>query len=107
MIIREIIQTDLANLLKLYLQMHDNRMPQFTEKLYGLWESVINDKNHHIIIAEERGQIFSSCVIVIVPNLTHQQRPYALIENVITDINHRKNGLATAVSIFLYKKLWR
>lgn len=64
MIIREIIQTDLANLLKLYLQMHDNRMPQFTEKLYGLWESVINDKNHHIIIAEERGQIFSSWALI-------------------------------------------
>jgi GNAT superfamily N-acetyltransferase len=27
---------------------------------------------------------------------THGQRPYAIIENVITDENHRKCGLATA-----------
>lgn len=34
--------------------------------------------------------------IIIVPNLTHAQRPYALIENVITDTTYRKKGIATA-----------
>ncbi|MGN0376976.1 MAG: GNAT family N-acetyltransferase [Suilimivivens sp.] len=33
---------------------------------------------------------------MIIPNLTHDQRPYALIENVITDESYRKRGLATA-----------
>ena len=46
-------------------------------------------------LGEEGGKILSSCVCVIVPNLTHSQRPYALIENVITDEAHRGKGLAT------------
>ena len=33
---------------------------------------------------------------MIIPNLTHNQQPYAFIENVITDLNYRKKGLASA-----------
>ena len=56
----------------------------------------IDDKNHHIIVAEEEGHLVSSCVCVIIPNLTRGQRPYAFVENVITDKDYRKKGLATA-----------
>ena len=61
-----------------------------------LWNTILNDENHHIIVTEEDGKIVSSCVCIIIPNLTHNQRPYAFIENVITDCNYRKRGLATA-----------
>lgn len=94
--IREITQQDLNGLLTLYMQLHDNPMPETTQELQNLWQQILNDKNHHIIIAEEDGKIVSSCVCVIIPNLTHNQRPYAFVENVITDENYRKRGLATA-----------
>ena len=48
-----------------------------------------------MIVAEENVEIVSSCVCVIIPNLTHNQQPYAFIENVITDEKFRKRGLAT------------
>ena len=47
-----------------------------------------------MIVAKENGKIVSSCVCVIIPNLTHNQQPYAFIENVITDEKFRKRGLA-------------
>ena len=93
--IREISEQDLKGLLTLYMQLHDNPMPESTQELNDLWKQILNDKNHHIIVAEEDGKIVSSCVCVIIPNLTHSQRPYAFIENVITDENYRKRGLAT------------
>ncbi len=94
--VREITENDLDGLLLLYTGLHNNPLPEKTQELSLLWEKIISDKNHHIIVAEEEGKILSSCVCVIIPNLTHEQRPYALIENVITHAAYRKRGLATA-----------
>lgn len=93
--IREITKNDFNGLMMLYRQLHNNPIPEKTTAILKLWENILTDKNHHIIVAEENGEIVSSCVCVIIPNLTHQQQPYALIENVITAESHRKKGFAT------------
>lgn len=94
--IREINENDLDGLLQLYTQLHDNPIPEKTAGLSELWGKILADPDHHIIVAEEDGKIVSSCVCVIIPNLTHEQRPYAFVENVVTDKDYRKRGLATA-----------
>ena len=93
--IREIQDSDFNGLMELYMQLHDNPMPAKTPEIMELWQRILNDKDHHIIVAEEDGKIVSSCVCVIIPNLTHNQQPYAFVENVITDERYRKRGLAT------------
>lgn len=94
--IREIRKDDFDGLMKLYMQLHDDEMPEKSNEILNLWNRILNDKDHHIIVAEEDEKIVSSCVCMIIPNLTHNQRPYAFIENVITDFNYRKKGLASA-----------
>lgn len=93
--IREITKNDFDGLMSLYMQLHDNLFPEKTERVMNVWQDILNDKNHHIIVAEEDGKIVSSCVCVIIPNLTRSQRSYAFIENVITDKDYRRRGLAT------------
>lgn len=93
--IREIKATDFDELMKLYMQLHDNPMPDKTPEFMALWKRILEDKDHHIIVAELDGRIVSSCVCVIIPNLTHNQQPYAFVENVITDEEYRNQGLAT------------
>ncbi len=94
--VREIVENDFDNLMKLYMQLHDNPFPDKDDRVMEIWKSIINDNNHHIIVVAEDGKIVSSCVCVIIPNLTRKQRPYAFIENVITDKEYRKKGFATA-----------
>lgn len=93
--IRDVQKSELKQLLELYTQLHNNDMPEFDEKLESLWNKILADENHHIIVGIMDKQIVSSCVIVIIPNLTNSQRPYALIENVITHADYRNKGYAT------------
>ncbi len=93
--IREVYENELSELLKLYLYLHENTIPEATEHLNNTWKNIIQDKNHHIIVKSIDGKIVSSCVCVIIPNLTRNIRPYAFIENVVTHADYRGKGYAT------------
>lgn len=95
MLIREAVQDDLIGLLELYTHLHDNPMPERSIGLQQIWDGILSDPNHHILVGEQEGVLVCSCVVVIVPNLTHGQRPYALLENVITHPVYRKKGYAS------------
>lgn len=93
--VREIRENELNELLKLYLDLHENKVPENSDVLKNTWNTIINDKNHYIIVNEIDGKIVSSCVCVIIPNLTRGIRPYAFIENVVTNKEYRGKGYAT------------
>ena len=93
--VREAVKEDLDELLNLYLFLHEKNIPENSEHLENTWKTIIEDINHHIVVKEINGKIVSSCVCVIVPNLTRNIRPYALIENVVTNEKYRGKGYAT------------
>lgn len=96
MIIREIRTDELSKLLELYTHLHESGIPENTEHLQKTWSSICSDENHHIIVCDVDGRIVSSCVCVIIPNLTRNIRPYAFVENVVTHTDHRGKGFASA-----------
>ena len=93
--VREAVKEDLDELLNLYLFLHEKNIPENSDYLENTWKTIIEDVNHHIVVKEINGKIVSSCVCVIVPNLTRNIRPYALIENVVTNEGYRGKGYAT------------
>lgn len=93
--IREANKNDLKELLELYLYLHEDSIPNQDEHLENTWKQIMEDKNHHLIVSEVDGKIVSSCVCVIIPNLTRNVRPYAFVENVVTHADYRKKGYAS------------
>jgi GNAT superfamily N-acetyltransferase len=93
--VREIKENELNELLELYLYLHETTVPEMSEHLKNTWKTILEDKNHHIIVKEVDGKIVSSCVCVIIPNLARGVRPYALVENVVTHGDYRKKGYST------------
>lgn len=94
--IREIRPDELNNLLELYTHLHEEGIPENSEHLQKTWQQICADEHHHIIVCEIEGKLVSSCVCVIIPNLTRNIRPYAFIENVVTHADYRGKGYATA-----------
>ena len=92
--IREAAGEDLNSMLELYLFLHEENIPEYDKHLTETWEQIINDRNHHMIVNEVDGKIVSSCVCVIIPNLTRNVRPDAFVENVVTHEDYRGNGYA-------------
>ncbi len=73
----------------------EESVPEQSEYLLHTWKEILEDKRHHLIVNEIEGKIVSSCVCVIIPNLTRKVRPYAFVENVVTHIDFRGHGLAS------------
>ena len=92
--IREATIHDRKAVLELYLFLHEDTIPQNDAHLDETWERIIRDPCHHLIVNEIDGRIVSSCICVIIPNLTRNVRPYALIENVVTHADYRHKGHA-------------
>ncbi len=66
--------------------------------LRPLWDEIVHQSGtYRYGVAEAEGQLVSTANIVIVPNLTHKGRPYAVIENVITHPVARRKGFGRAV----------
>lgn len=92
--VREAIREDLSEVLELYLYLHEQSVPEQSEHLSATWEQILSDPNHHLIVNVVDKKIVSSCVCVIIPNLTRNVRPYAFVENVVTHADYRRHGYA-------------
>jgi GNAT superfamily N-acetyltransferase len=87
-------EEDLQELLVLYKQLHETDPVPAGDDLQTLWQEILKDPRYHILIVKAGGEIVASVTVVIIKNLTRDARPYAIIENVITDAQHRKQGYA-------------
>jgi len=94
--IREAQAADLDRLLELYSVLFGKSILEKNEETVRIWNHIMTDSMHHVIVAEDDGKLVSTCTCVIIPNLTYDQRPYAVVENIVTHSDHRAQGYATA-----------
>ena len=83
--IREVNEDEYEQLMSLYCQLHETSVPEYKGNTRELWQRLVNNPDYHLIASEEDGKIVSTCTCIIVPNMTHGPRPYAFVENVVTD----------------------
>ena len=95
-VVRHIQKHEMKELLSLYKYLNEDD-PELGDnrQMYELWEDILNDPGQHYLVTEVDGKLVSSCVLVIIKNLTRGARPYAIIENVVTHENYRNKGYGT------------
>ncbi len=96
--VREAQSRDFEPLMTLYRQLqpadpvvtdgHDRRV----------FETITASETLRLFVLEDHlGELRASCYLNVIPNLTRAARPYAVIENVITDEAIRGRGFGRAV----------
>ena len=95
-IIRYIQKHELRELLDLYKYLNKDD-PDLVEdaELKKLWQEILEDPSQHYLVVEVDGKLVSTCVMIIIKNLTRSASPYAIIESVVTYPDYRKRGIGT------------
>jgi hypothetical protein len=89
---------DLKGLLELYKHLHSADEPLPAQPVLDkVWSDILANPWQHVFLVERDGQLVSSCVLQVVPNLTRGARPYGLIENVVTRKDQRGKGFGSQV----------
>ena len=100
MIIRKAKSTDVKDLKTLYFE-YLTHFPPKEEQDMTLWRNLLEkfekDENMHLLVAEEDGKVVSSVQMAIIESLTHNVRPFAVVENVVTHADYRNRGFASAL----------
>ena len=94
---RELSGSDLASLLELYSQLDADNSDFSAEESREVWEKIEKDDNIRYFGAVDDGKVVSTCYAVYIPNLTRGGRGICFIENVVTDAEYRRQGLASKV----------
>jgi GNAT superfamily N-acetyltransferase len=94
---RKAVLDDLPALLALYAELSPGDELPRPEEASATWAAILANEMVTVHVAEVDGRAVSTCVLVIVPNLTRNQSPFAMIENVVTLAAMRGYGLGKRV----------
>jgi GNAT superfamily N-acetyltransferase len=88
--IREAVESDLPRLVELLAQLSLDEPREapgasLAESYRQAFAEISADPRQRLLVLEAAGRIVGSLVVIIVPNLSRQGRPYALVENVVVD----------------------
>lgn len=90
--IRAVEQRDLDRLLALYAELNPQDPvlpPEVAKQRFG---ALLHHPGLTIFGAFVNDRLVASCVLHVLPNMTRNAAPYALIENVVTAGSERRNG---------------
>lgn len=108
MTIRLIKSDELPQLLALYAHLHPDEpeIDYSDDAVQSLWRHIIDQPHLRYFVADKDRRLVATCTLAIIPNLTHDLRPYGVIQNVITDPHYRKKGFGTKVLRKALEEAW-
>jgi GNAT superfamily N-acetyltransferase len=105
-VIRKATAEHLPSILELYAQLSVADQLPSVEEASVTWARMLSNEMMSVHIAELDGRAVATCVLVVVPNLTRNMRPFAVVENVVTETGLRGSGLGKRVVQAAIEQAW-
>ena len=93
-IIRKALLNDLPYLIELFFQLEGVTKNENNGKAEETFKRILKNENQHILVAECENVVCASVTVTVIESLTHGNRPYAVVEHVITHKDYRGRGYA-------------
>ncbi len=95
--VRTATEADLPRIVELLAQLsleeqREDPGPPLPERYREVFQEIEADPRQRLLVAETQGRVVASLALIIVPNLSHVGRPYAIVENVVVDAPERGSG---------------
>lgn len=97
-LVRRARPADLDGILALYGELAGGRTtaaPSGFEESQPLIGDILADSSRHLIVAIVDGRVAGTADLLVVANLTHHGKPWAVVENIIVMEELRRSGLGS------------
>jgi ribosomal protein S18 acetylase RimI-like enzyme len=97
---------DLEGIISLLCQLSPPKPGEFldTETGQAILDSITGNPDYCLCVAKVNGELAGTALLLIQLNLSHGGKPYGHVENVVTNICQRGNGIGLAMVNFLLSK---
>jgi GNAT superfamily N-acetyltransferase len=104
--LREANEHDLHGVLALYRELHPDDPALDEDLARRIFARMRIADGLHVFVAEVDGALAGTCYLNIIPNLTRNGAPYAIVENVVTTGRLRRSGIGRAVLSHALEFAW-
>jgi len=106
-IVREATEDDFDALMALYRQLHPEDPVLTDGRDRAVFERVLHDDDLRLFVLVDGDHVLATCYLNIIPNITRSARPYAIVENVVTEQSLRGRGHGKRVIAHALEFAWR
>ncbi len=110
--VRDATEADLPRIVELLAQLsldapREKLGPPLPESYRAAFQAVDDDPRQRQLVVEVDGRVVGTASLIIVPNLSHKGRPYAMVENVVVDASERSGGYGELLMRYAMKEARR
>lgn len=90
--VRQATQYDIPRILELYEELTEEKLDVSPETIQRVFAEIIALPNQKFLVAGKNGLVVGTLFLQITPNLSHNARPWATLENIVVDDRYRGQG---------------
>jgi N-acetylglutamate synthase-like GNAT family acetyltransferase len=92
LLIRKAVKKDVPRLIELYEDLIEDKIEISPETLKRVFAEIESMPRHYLLVAVDEGLVVGTVDLQIVPHLSHNARPWGIIENMVVDKSCRRQG---------------